>query len=254
MSVFKDYAAYYDLLYKDKNYAKEAELIHQLIQKQLPGAKKILNLGCGTGNHDFYLTDNGYDITGIDLSEEMIELANDKKKEKKITNIDFRVGDVRSIRIEKKFDVVISLFHVLSYQLTNEDVIKQFNTAAYHLNNKGIFIFDCWYGPGVLSDKPQVRHRALENEKIRIHRIANPVMHTAENIVDVNYTILVHNKADKCDYEINERHQMRYFFNTELELFSQNSGFQIQHSSNWFDHEKLLGFSDWQAIFTTKKL
>jgi SAM-dependent methyltransferase len=168
--------------------------------------------------------------------------------------IGFEIGDARTFCCGESFSAVISLFHVVSYQTSYEDLVAVFETAAHLLKPGGIFVFDCWYGPGVLSDKPQVRHRALENEKIRIHRIANPVMHTAENIVDVNYTILVHNKADKCDYEINERHQMRYFFNTELELFSQNSGFQIQHSSNWFDHEKLLGFSDWQAIFTTKKL
>jgi len=49
--VFNAYAAYYDLLYKEKNYAEEAEYIHGLIQKNTPGAKTILELGCGTGQH-----------------------------------------------------------------------------------------------------------------------------------------------------------------------------------------------------------
>ena len=253
MSVFKDYAAYYDLLYENKDYAKEASLIHQIIQKQFPGAKTILNLGCGTGSHDIYLAYYGYQITGIDLSEEMIEIAIAKKKEKNIQEIDFLLGDVRSFRIEKKFDIVISLFHVLSYQLTNEDVLKQFKTAVLHLNNNGIFIFDCWYGPGVLSDKPQVRHRILENETLRIHRIANPIMYAKENKVDVHYTILVHDKTNNKSYEIKEQHSMRYFFNYELELFAQINDSEIEYSSKWFDHSCGLSFNDWQGLFILKK-
>ena len=55
MSVFKDYSNYYDLLYSDKDYEAEADYIDHLIQKNNPGAKTILNLGCGTGKHDFLL-------------------------------------------------------------------------------------------------------------------------------------------------------------------------------------------------------
>jgi len=253
MSVFKDYAAYYDLLYKDKDYKKEAALIHELIQKQFPGAKTILNLGCGTGSHDLYLVNYGYQITGIDFSEEMIELANTKKKERKIKDVEFLFGDVRSFRIKKKFDIVISLFHVFSYQLTNNDVLRQINTAVEHLNSNGIFIFDCWYGPGVLSDKPHIRHRILENEILRIHRIANPVIYAKENKVDVNYTILVHNKINNMSYEINEKHPMRYFFNYELDLFAEIIGCRIDYSSRWFEHNSDLSFNDWQGLFILKK-
>jgi len=69
MSVFKDYAAYYDLLYKDKDYPSECLYIHQLIPQYVSGANSVLNIRCGTGNHDFLLANLGYQVSGIDFSD-----------------------------------------------------------------------------------------------------------------------------------------------------------------------------------------
>jgi hypothetical protein len=77
MSVFGNYARYYDLLNKDKDYEKEADYVHGLIQRYAPGSKTILDLGCGTGRHDFLLAEKGYSVTGIDMSEQMLSIAND---------------------------------------------------------------------------------------------------------------------------------------------------------------------------------
>ena len=76
MDVFNLYARYYNLLYKEKDYAGEAEYVHKLIQKYQPGAKSILDLGCGTGRHDILLAEKGYSVTGVDRSEEMLAVAN----------------------------------------------------------------------------------------------------------------------------------------------------------------------------------
>ena len=75
MSVFNEYARYYDLLYRDKDYGAETDYIHNLIQKQNPGCRTILNLGCGSGRHDRCLVERGYAVTGVDLSEEMLTAA-----------------------------------------------------------------------------------------------------------------------------------------------------------------------------------
>ena len=72
MKAFGNYSRYYNLLYKDKDYKGEAGFIHDLIQKYSPGAKSILDLGCGTGRHDALLAEKGYVITGVDMSEEML--------------------------------------------------------------------------------------------------------------------------------------------------------------------------------------
>ena len=80
MATFGNYSRYYNLLYKDKDYSGETGFIHDLIQKHSPAAKTILDLGCGTGRHDFLLAEKGYAITGVDMSEEMLLIARSQSR------------------------------------------------------------------------------------------------------------------------------------------------------------------------------
>lgn len=247
MIVFKDYSIYYDLLYKDKDYLAEATFINNLIKLYAPEAKSILNLGCGTGSHDFFLADMGYQVTGIDMSADMISIANKKLMNCQNDNVSFHVGDIRSIRLNRQYDVIISLFHVISYQVSNMDLAATFDTVDEHLLNGGIFIFDCWYGPGVLSNPPITRYKVLENDRLKIHRIAYPIMHLDENYVDVNYTILVQNNEDQTFYEINETHKMRYLFTPEVNALCASKKFRIEQL-----HNNIFS-NDWKKLFIISK-
>ena len=249
--IFKNYARYYDLLYKDKDYSKEISFIHNLLCQYNPGAKDILELGCGTGVHSVFLAKKGYQVHGIDFSEHMLESAYERlnrlpksfKSKLQYTN-----GDIRKIRIGRKFDAVLSLFHVMSYQTTNEDLLSTFATAKEHLKPDGIFIFDCWYGPAVLSNRPNTRIKRLKDDKIDVIRFAEPTMHPNENIVDVKYQVLIKSKdGDKID-ELHETHKMRYLFKTEIEYLSSQSGFDILVCSEWMS-KRPIGFETWNSYF-----
>ena len=85
---FQDYANYYNLLYKDKDYKAEADYIHSLIQQSAPQSKSLIDLGCGTGNHAFEFEKLGYEVTGVDLSTQMVAIAN-INKEKNNSTISF---------------------------------------------------------------------------------------------------------------------------------------------------------------------
>jgi SAM-dependent methyltransferase len=251
MSVFNEYARYYDLLYRDKDYTAETDYVHNLIQAQSPGAKTILNLGCGSGRHDRCLTDRGYVVTGVDLSEEMLVAARNVAGDNPA--LEYVNGDVRSVRLDKTYDVVASLFHVMSYQVTNDDLMASFNTARAHLNSGGIFIFDCWYGPGVLTDRPTVRIKDLEDDTIRVTRIAQPVFHSNENVVDVNYRVFLRNKASDDVREICETHRMRYLFLPELEYFLKQANFELLFYYPAFSL-KQLSENDWNAALIARVL
>ena len=166
MSVFNHYARYYDLLYKNKNYAAEADYIHQLIQTYKPSSQSILELGCGTGLHAALLAEKKYLVHGIDQSADMIEKALIRKATS--SKLSFAQADVRDYRSDEKYDVVISIFHVMSYQTTNKDLLAAFKTAQAHLKPEGIFIFDCWYGPAVLTEPPVVRVKRMEDDMISV--------------------------------------------------------------------------------------
>ncbi len=253
MSIFKKYSSYYDLLYGSKDYQGEAEYIHQLIQSVAPNAKTILDLGCGTGKHDFCLAELGYQVDGVDFSTSMIEIAEQNLQaqfQKQKENLSFSVGDVRSFQNDKKYDVVVSLFHVMSYQTSNADLQAAFETAKSHLKDGGIFIFDFWYGPGVLTDPPVVRVKRLEDPQIHITRIAEPVLHPNDNCVDVNYNIFIKDKGTGAVEELKETHKMRYLFLAELHLFAQEM--ECLKQLHWLTLEK-PGIDTWNACTIYKK-
>lgn len=234
--VFNAYAKYYDLLYKDKDYAAEASYIGDLIRKYRPGAKSILSLGCGTGRHDVCFEKMGYSVCGIDLSDVMLVEAHKRAIPGKL---EFFSGDVRTIDLNKKFDVVISLFHVMSYQTQDDDILAAFRTAERHLVPGGVFIFDFWHGPGVLNDPPVVRVKRLEDEEFRVIRIAKPTVQKNQNVVDVNYQVMVWDKRSGQRSELHESHSVRYFFLPEIEKHLLNAGFSLKDACEWMFNKPL---------------
>ena len=226
METFKDYAYYYNAFYQDKDYRTEALQVDTLLKKYGKNVSNLINYGCGTGKHDLVLSGLGYQCTGIDMSSFMIEIARENARQER-ANIDFSVADIREYEPAKKYDAVISLFHVMSYQNSNEDILAAFRAARRALNHGGIFLFDVWYGPGVLSDKPVVRVKEIEDERNRLIRIARPVMHDKENVVDVCYEVLVIEKETGNTKTIKEIHNMRYFFRPELEFYLKEAGFEL---------------------------
>ncbi len=253
MNVFNAYADYYDLLYKDKDYSAEADYVDQLIKQRRPGAMSILNMGCGTGMHDFFFAEKGYHIIGVDRSEKNIKHARSKCHGKHSVpySLDFRKGDIRYLKLNQAFDAVISLFHVMSYQTTNADLSAAFASARSHITDNGVFIFDCWYGPAVLSDPPCVRVKTVENNDIRITRIAEPEILSNDNIVNVNYRIIIKDKQTEKIKELKETHRMRYLFTPEIKEFLNRAGFVLVESAEWMTG-KSPGLDTWNICFTAK--
>ena len=254
MTVFGNYSRYYDLLYRDKDYIGEAKFIHRLIQNHAPNGQSILELGCGTGNHAMLLAKEGYSIHGIDLSEEMLQQARDRLSQfdpDLASKIKISQGDIRQTRLNQKFDVVLSLFHVISYQTSNEDLLAAFNTVKEHLNSGGVFIFDLWYGPAVLTEHPTVRVKRLENEEILVTRIAEPVIHPNENLVDVNYQVFIQNKNSDAIEEFQETHRMRYLFQPEINLLLNQIGLKLVSSGEWMTGSE-SGLNTWGVYFVAQ--
>ncbi|HBG05741.1 MAG: methyltransferase type 11 [Geobacteraceae bacterium GWC2_58_44] len=253
MEVFGAYSRYYNLFYQDKDYPGEAEYVESLIGKHLPGAKSILDLGCGTGRHDLLLAQMGYQVAGVDMSEEMLAVANTQLADltPHPSSLNFHHGDIRSIRLEQSFDVVVSLFHVMSYQTGNEELAAAFATVRAHLKPGGICIFDCWYGPAVLTDRPVVRIKRLEDEEIAVTRLVEPVMYPDQNLVELKYHVFIRVKESGVVEEIKESHLMRYLFRPELELLLREAGLTLIDASEWMTGRK-PGFDTWGVCFVVQ--
>lgn len=258
MSVFGAYSQYYDLLYRDKDYAAEARFIAGLVERERPGSKTLLDLGCGTGRHDFLLGECGYQVTGVDLSAEMLRVAQAERERRLAVTPGAAVprfvqGDARSVRLAERFDVVVSLFHVMSYQTTNEDLLSGLRTLREHLQPDGLVLFDAWYGPAVLSEKPSVRHKRLHGDGFDVLRLADPVLYPNDDVVDVNYQIMITDKLSQRTEELRETHRMRYLFVPEVRLMLESVGLQLTRACE-FMSERELDAGTWNALFVARSL
>src|SRR5919198_851041 len=104
------YAAAYDAMYADKDYEAECDLVEEAFQRfGSEPVRSILDLGCGTGNHSIRLARRGYDVSGVDLSPDMLAIAAEKSAAAG-TSIAFSRGDVRRVDLGRTFDAVLLMF------------------------------------------------------------------------------------------------------------------------------------------------
>jgi SAM-dependent methyltransferase len=255
MTVFNAYAHYYDLLYQDKDYGSESQHVHETLQKHAPGTTSILELGCGTCGHAVHLANKGYTLRGIDSSAEMLERAKARVKAlppELSSRISLSQEDIRRFRCESRFGAVIALFHVMSYLQTNEDLEATVNTAKSHLDAGGLFLFDCWYGPAVLTDPPAVRVKRMEDDRTSVLRTVEPQMLANDNLVKVHYEVFVRDKATSQVEVCEETHVMRYLFTPEVEGLLTRAGFQWVTSFEWMTGRQ-PGVDTWSVCFVAHR-
>lgn len=218
-----DYAAAYDELYGDKDYGAEIELLESVFRQcSVHQVKRVLDLGCGTGNHAVPLAQRGYTVVGVDRSSAMLRRA-----EERASGATFANGDITRIDLGQKFDAVLMMFAVLGYQIANCDVRAALDTARRHLDLDGLLFADVWYGPAVLAQRPSDRVKVIDApDGGQLIRAASSELDSRRDVCTVRYH-LWRIDAGQVRSEVREEHPMRYFFAPELELLLNQAGFQL---------------------------
>jgi len=228
---FNFYSKYYDLLYKDKDTESECDYIIERIEEYGGNSNDILELGAGSGRHGQIFKKKGISWKGLELSSEMIEIA--QIKDCKIDH-----GDIEFFSYETQFDTIISLFHVISYITENGKLINTFKNISKHLNHGGLLLFDVWYSPAVYHLYPEKRTKIIENDELKIIRQAIPSSFVNKNIVEVNYKITVQEKNGSRENRFTEVHPMRHFSLPELKLIAEFAGFDFLNCEEWLTGKK----------------
>jgi SAM-dependent methyltransferase len=246
------YSQIYDALYKDKDYQRECDYLEELFKMFRVRVRKILDLGCGTGNHSIELAKRGYEVIGIDISEKMITIATEKLKNLNKRRIKFIRDDIRNFSLNERFDAVISMFAVIGYINENDDLIKTFSNVREHLKEDGIFIFDVWFGPAVINLKPTQKVKEIDiRESEKIFRITTPKLDVMRHIVEVNFKV-IYIKENKL-HIFEENHKMRFFFPKELELMLKISGFKRVYFFPFLETERKPDENDWNITAVSLK-
>ena len=136
-NAYKKFAYYYDEVIQETNYDLWVEFVEPYLKK----SDKILDLACGTGTFATMLKLNGYDVSGLDLSDEIIEIANEKRKINRL-DINFYVDDMTTFKVEDKKDVITCFFDSINFLNNEKDIKKMFDSVYNALNKGGYFIFD----------------------------------------------------------------------------------------------------------------
>ena len=132
--MYEDLAWAWPIISPPDDYVEESDFFARLIneQAQIP-VKHILNLGCGGGHNDATLKKH-FEVTGIDISQDMLNMA-----KRLNSDVEYVCGDMRAVRIGRQFDAV-TVFDAISYMRNEESLRAAFNTAFQHLKPGGVFV------------------------------------------------------------------------------------------------------------------
>ena len=247
----KDYSKIYDFLYTKKNYTKETNLIKKILRKYLPKSKSLLDLGCGTGKYSNLMTKLKLDVVGVDRSSSMLNIA--KKYYKKNKRLSFVKSSIQNINLKKKFDIISALFHIFSYNTSENEIDKFFSKSYLHLNKNGILIFDFWYESGVFNLQFPLKVREVDNSKYKILRITHSKWYKKINQVFDIMNCIVLNKKNKKVSKFKETHKMRYFNLKTIKKKLIENKFQFLESLD-LQTGKPISTKSWGALVVAKKL
>ena len=226
-------ASIYDILMDDVNYEQWAEYLHQQMQKNSCPGKRLLDLGCGTGNITIPLAQKGYEITAIDLSEEMLAQAEAKttalKESGAPLQIDWQTQDMTALELYDAednfllFDGVIATFDAFNYITEPEALQFLLQDLSDHMNDNGILVFDI--------QTPYKLKEYLGNNIYTLHR--EDVEYVWENHfdeeeqicqMDITFFLRQENGLYK---KVTENHAERVYEPELLQLWLNLAGFDV---------------------------
>ncbi len=141
MDAYGEFAAVYDMFMDNIPYEEWSQRIVEILNGYGIDSGLVLDLGCGTGSMTELLASAGYDMIGIDASEEMLELAAEKK-EKSHNDILYLLQDMREFELYGTVRAVVSVCDSINYITEEQDLLQVFRLVNNYLDPKGIFLFD----------------------------------------------------------------------------------------------------------------
>ena len=168
MEWFEDWfnSKYYHILYKNRDKNEAIFFLKNIINQLKFKDGKILDVACGKGRHAKYFNELGYEVTGIDLSQNSIEFAKKYNNDK----LDFFVHDMRLVFKENHFDLVTNLFTSFGYFDDLNDEQIAINSMSNNLKREGLLLIDFMNVKKVINSLVKFEIKEIDNVKFTIER------------------------------------------------------------------------------------
>ena len=217
--MFSRSARVYDAIYASiRDYPREAEELHRLIQARRPGARTLLDVACGTAVHLEHLRAD-YEVEGLDLDPEMLAVARAR-----LPDVAFHEGDMTSFDLPRRFDAVVCLFSSIGYVRTVERLHAAIAAMARHLEPGGVLVVEPWLAPDAYRER-HVGAVFVDEPELKVARISVGGRDGRVSIVDFHYLVGTPDGVE----QIFERHELGLFTQDEHETAFRAAGLAVEH-------------------------
>lgn len=247
------YYDYYDLLYAGKDYSGDVETVLEIYKQYGRQAlKRVLDVGCGTGNHSVELARMGHQVVGVDIDPQMIERARSKVDRISEGELFFWLGDIAELE-DSGFELAVSMFNVVNYIHSLNELLRFFAAINQRLVQGGIYVFDSWNGLAAQLDPPRHEFRHIQADGMVIELELKPFLTPMEEKVVLNnvFSVVMPNTSERDEFEY--AYTMRLWTPRVLREVIEVSGFNVLHISKQGVWEQEATEQDWKIMLACRK-
>jgi SAM-dependent methyltransferase len=241
----KIYAQCYDSIHIGKEYEKEASSIICLLEKNGINLQKlrVLDFGAGTGMHAKALKTLDISVEAYEPSTFMAERATENCASLKVYT--------KYSEIEHRYQLVLSLFDVLSYQATKQDLNRYLKEISNLLTSDGYFLFDSWHTPGVLLDPPTIREKQFEHNGEQWMRTVTPLTTGLDDVFDLKIEL---SSATDSTVHYSSKHKLKSYSIQEIEKALTLNGFEIINFGDTTNWDTSYNETNWRFWILARKM
>ncbi len=210
---------YHEMYQQIFDYDKEFRFYHSVLKKK--NCHKIVEIGCGTGLLAKKLINAGYDYLGVDLYDEMLEIA------RKETNSDrFIQGDMRYLQLDQSFDCALITGRSIAYVTENQEIISTLNGINHLLKDDGYFIFDSFDANKIFENFTEKSEQVVKSGNRTIRRKNKMIRNLATGWTwDFVAKYIIEENDEMVEYE--DFTTLRAFTKDEIYLFLKLTRFNL---------------------------
>lgn len=246
-------AHYRNARYYDQTYRLRRDDVRYYAALAAERGGPVLELGVGTGRVTLAIADEGVDVVGVDLMEPMLEQARARLAKKKSSvreRVELQRGDLLSLRLGRRFPLVIAPFNVFMHLYDRRDLERGLATVREHMTRRGRFVFDVLLpDPRALARSPDKIYRlgtVKDPSNGRRYRYRESFDYDAITQI-MNIQMIFQAVDDPTDLRVTPLTH-RQLFPAELEALLHHNGFIIEEHLGDFDGEPLDDYAESQLI------